>query len=93
MTYTMISAFCILIEILEGMVPHFGLSFFCPFNYVVTCWSLVLDATLSFLYMLNVYMAYYNSTCIHNAEEALKKNKKHKTSELEAKLVKKEKNQ
>ena len=80
------------LEIFEGMVLHFGLSF----NYVVTHWLLVLDATLSFLYMLNVYMAYYNSTCIHNAKEALNKckreHRKHKPAELEAKLVKKEKN-
>ena len=41
-------------------------------------------------------MAYYNSTCIHNAKKALneckREHKKHKTSELEAKLVKQEKN-
>ena len=46
--------------------------------------------------MLNVSMAYYNSTYIHNAKKALneckREHKKHKTSELEAKLVKKEKN-
>ena len=45
--------------------------------------------------MLNVYMAYYNSTCIHNAKKALNEckrdHKKHKTSELKAKLVKKQK--
>ena len=46
---------------------------------------------LSFSYMLNVYMEY-----IHNAKKALneckREHKKHKTSELEAKLVEKEKN-
>ena len=26
------------LEILEGMALHFGLSFCCPSNYVVTCW-------------------------------------------------------
>ena len=84
------------LEILEGMALHFGLSFRYPSNYVVTRWLLVLHATLSFSYMLNVYMAYYNSTCIHNAKKALneckREHKKHKTSELEAKLVKKQKN-
>ena len=84
------------LEILEGMALHFGLSFHCPSNYVVTCWLLVLNATLSFLYMLNVYMAYYNSTCIHNAKKALNEckgeHKKHKPSELKDKLVTKEKN-
>ena len=81
--------------ILGGMALHFGLSFRHPSNYVVTRWLSVFDATLSFLYMLSVHMAYYNSTCIHNAKKALNEckrdHKKHNTSELEAKLVKKEK--
>ena len=46
--------------------------------------------------MLNVYMTYYNSTCIHNATipltECKKEHKKYKTFTLEAKLIKKEKN-
>lgn len=41
-------------------------------------------------------MVYCNSTCIQNAKKALneckREHKKHKTSELEANLVKKEKN-
>ena len=84
------------LEILEGMALHSGLSFHHPSNYVVTCWLLVLDPMLSFSYMLNVYTAQYNSICIHNAKKALNKckreHKKHKTSELEVKLVKEEKN-
>ena len=84
------------LEILEGMALHFALSFRRPSSYVVTRRLSVLDATQSFSYMLNVSMAYYNSTYIHNAKKALneckREHKKHKTSELEAKLVKKEKN-
>ena len=59
------------LEILEGMVLYFGLSFRRPSNYLVTRWLSVLDAMLSFSYMLNVYMAYYNSVCIHHAKKAL----------------------
>ena len=95
LTYTMIFSILRPRWKLEGMALHFRLSFRRPFNYVITCWLSVLDAMLSFLYILHVYMAYYNSTCIHNAKKALseckKALKKHKMSELEAKLVKKEK--
>ena len=86
------SAFCDLV----GNIGRHWTSLWTAFSFVVTCWLLVLGATLPFSYMLNVYMAYYNSTCIHNARKELnvckREHKKHKTSELEAKLVNKEKN-
>ena len=84
------------LEIFECKALHVGLFFRRPSNYVVTHWLTVLDTTLSFSYMLNVYMTYYNSTCTHNAKRALneceREHKKPKTSELVAKLAKKEKN-